>query len=291
MKKKIDNPQMRYQSLQKRFYMVLALLAGCVLCIFGVLGIRNLLMEQKKRQAAEQRGEVEILVLGDSIWDLERGETGIAALLEEELGNATVYNCAIKGSRAAADECGLYAMAEQIAGKRQITFPADATAGEILQQVDFLNVDYIFIAYGLNDYFGAVKRKNPDDCYDVSTYEGALCSAIELLRESCPSAEFVILSPTYCQGYSYGQVIHESTSYDYGAGTGLDYAASAERIAEAYGYLFIDHYEDLDISIHNGAEYLADATHLTEKGRRAYAKNLAAHLVRAWQESGEMHGE
>ncbi len=285
MKKGTDGLQLN--SFGKRIISAVILLAGCAVCVFVILGIRGAALKREKQKVLRQRGEVEILVLGDSIWDLERGETGIAALLQEELPNVAVYNCAVKGSRAAEDEYGLWAMAEHIACRRKISFPADAAAGDILGEVEFENIDYIFIAYGLNDYFGAVKRKNPDDCYDVSTYEGALCSAIELLRESCPGAEFVILSPTYCQGYSYGQVVHESTEYDYGGGTGADYAASAERIAEAYGDLFIDNYRELGISIHNGAAYLEDATHLTEKGRRAYAENLAAHLVGTWQEGGD----
>ncbi len=276
--------RLQSEAVKKRLITIVIIMAGCICCVIALLGIRRLAAEREMRSAVRLRGDVEVLVLGDSIWDLERGETGIAALLERELPNVTVYNCAVTGSRAASDEYGLYAMAKDIAGEEQISFPADAAAGKVLRQVDFLHVDYILIAYGLNDYFGAVKRKNPDDCYDVTTYEGALCSSIELLRESCPGAEFVILSPTYCQGYSYGQVIHESTSYDYGGGTGSDYAASAERIADAYGYLFVDNYRELGISIHNGAAYLEDATHLTERGRRAYAENLAGHLARMWQE-------
>lgn len=289
MRRKTED--LRVRPWKKNIVRAFILLTGTVLCVCAVLLLQRLAFEQKKGQAVKARGEVDILVLGDSIWDLERGESGIAALLEEELSNVTVYNCAIKGSRAAADDCGLTAMADYIAGKREVVFPADAAAEDVLRQVDFSDIDYIFIAYGLNDYFAAVRRKNPDDCYDVTTYEGALCTSIEMLRESCPSAEFVILSPTYCQGYSYGQVVHESTSYDYGAGCGDDYAASAERIAEAYGYLFVDNYEELGISIHNGAAYLEDATHLTEKGRRAYAENLAFHLVEAWRESGETNAE
>lgn len=287
MRRRTD--ERKKNSLIERLGMALGFVAGTAVCVLTVLGIREMAAEREKERVMHSRGEVEILVLGDSIWDLERGDTGIAALLEKELDNVTVYNCAVKGSRAALDDYGLCAMAEYIAGERQIDFPADMEAGRVLQEIDLLNVDYIFIAYGLNDYFGAVKRKNPDDCYDKSTYEGALCSSIELLRERCPSAEFVILSPTYCQGYSYGQVIHESTWYDYGGGTGPDYAASAKRIAEAYGYLFVDQYEELGISIHNGAQYLEDATHLTEKGRRACAENLAEHLIRQWRESGRDH--
>ena len=168
MKRGTGGIQLR--SIGERFVTAVILLAGCAVCVAVILGIRGAAAGWEKRKALDRRGEVEVLVLGDSIWDLERGETGIAALLEEELPNVTVHNCAVKGSRAAEDAYGLWAMAEHIAGRRTINLPADAAALEVLRQVDCKNIDYIFIAYGLNDYFGAVKRKNPDDCYDVSTY-------------------------------------------------------------------------------------------------------------------------
>lgn len=286
---------------------ILGIVFAAMLGAVMIMGFYRLAENHKKKEIVKSRGNVEILVLGDSIWDLERGETGIAALLEKELENVTVWNLALTGSRAAGsasyqagkslaegertydegtDNTCLYAMAEYIAGKRQPDIPADTEAAAVWQDVDFDNIDYIVLAYGLNDYFGAVKRKNPDDCYDISTYGGSLCSSIELLRERCPDAELVILSPTYGQTYSYGQVIYESDYHDYGGGTCPDYVATAEEMADAYGYLFVNNYRDLEISIHNGAEYLADATHLTEKGRRAYAKNLASHLLRYWKNEG-----
>lgn len=292
------------KEMPRRLWAALGVLLLAAFCLAAVTESAALLEKRERKRILAGKGQIEMLVLGDSIWDLERGETGIAALLEQELGNAAVYNCAIKGSRASGsslyqqnkafqeaeradmgedDAICLYAMAEYIAGRRRMELPTETEAARLLGQIDFDGIDYILLAYGLNDYFGAVQRKNPDDCYDISTYGGALCSSIELLRESCQDAEFVILSPTYCQGYSYGQVIHESDSYDYGGGTGPDYVATARETADAYDVLFVDNDKDLGISIHNGAAYLQDATHLTEKGRRAYAENLASRLLEYWE--------
>ncbi len=281
---------------------LLSVLTASVILSAGLVFLIDFLSEASYQKKAEGRETMQILVLGDSIWDLERGETGIASLLEEELGNAAVYNCAVKGSRAAAgarygaeagnygpgeirqDDVCLYAMAEYLTGNREMNLPEDWEAVKTLSEVELSEMDYILIAYGLNDYFGAVKQKNPDDYFDITTYSGAMCSAVRMLKESCPDAEFVILSPTYCQGYAYGQVVQESTYYDYGGGTGKDYVSAAQEVTLSFDCMFVNNYEELGISIHNGAEYLEDATHLTEKGRRAYAENLAEHIKAGYRD-------
>lgn len=272
----------------------IGILAGAAVLTGAVCGIDTAVTSYRTSQVIAKHEPVNIVVLGDSIWDLVRDDTGIAANLERDLGKkATIYNCAIKGSRAAAaggvredgteqnDIC-LCAMARYITGVRADAIPEQYEAKTVLSQVDFNQVDYVLIAYGLNDYFGGVKLKNPDNCYDVTTYEGALCSSIEMIRNAYPNVKFMILSPTYCQGYSYGQVVHESNSYSYGGGTCLDYVSAAEEIADAYQIPFVNNTEALQVSIHNGPQYLADATHLSEIGREKYAANLAAAILKTY---------
>ena len=233
-------------------------------------------------KSADAKDPLQILVLGDSIWDLVRDDTGVAALLEKELGNAVVYNLAIKGTQAAdtgAEDTSLIAMTEYITGKRECALPNDVEAKKMLPDVPYEKMDYVILAYGLNDYFAGVKQKNPNDYYDVTTYSGALCSGVMALQEVCPDAVFVIVSPTYCQGYSYGQVIHESTSHDFGGGTLIDYTASAKAVSASFNAIFINSYDDMNITIHNGEKYLIDATHLTEYGRKKYAENVANYIA------------
>ena len=61
------------QSLKQRICRILVLMTGTAFCVFAVLGIQKLSAEKKKSQVLKEQGNMEILVLGDSIWDLERG--------------------------------------------------------------------------------------------------------------------------------------------------------------------------------------------------------------------------
>ena len=275
----------QYMSTKKSILSYIGILAGVCICIATTIFFYGMHQKQSIKnigKSADAKDPLQILVLGDSIWDLVRDDTGVAALLEKELGNAVVYNLAIKGTQATdtgAEDTSLIAMTEYITGKRECALPDDVEAKNILPEVPYEEMDYVILAYGLNDYFAGVKQKNPNDYYDVTTYSGALCSGVMALQEVCPDAVFVIVSPTYCQGYSYGQVIHESTSHDFGGGTLIDYTASAKAVSASFNAIFINSYDDMNITIHNGEKYLIDATHLTEYGRKKYAENVANYIA------------
>ena len=275
----------QYMSTKKSILSYIGILAGVCICIATTIFFYGMHQKQSIKnigKRADAKDPLQILVLGDSIWDLVRDDTGVAALLEKELGNAVVYNLAIKGTQATdtgAEDTSLIAMTEYITGKRECALPDDVEAKNILPEVPYEEMDYVILAYGLNDYFAGVKQKNPNDYYDVTTYSGALCSGVMALQEVCPDAVFVIVSPTYCQGYSYGQVIHESTSHDFGGGTLIDYTASAKAVSASFNAIFINSYDDMNITIHNGEKYLIDATHLTEYGRKKYAENVANYIA------------
>lgn len=272
-------------STKKSILSYIGILAGVCICIATTIFFYGMHQKQNIKnigKSADAKDPLQVLVLGDSIWDLVRDDTGVAALLEKELGNAVVYNLAIKGTQATdtgAEDTSLIAMTEYITGKRECALPDDVEAKNILPEVPYEEMDYVILAYGLNDYFAGVKQKNPNDYYDVTTYSGALCSGVMALQEVCPDAVFVIVSPTYCQGYSYGQVIHESTSHDFGGGTLIDYTASAKAASASFNAIFINSYDDMNITIHNGEKYLIDATHLTEYGRKKYAENVANYIA------------
>lgn len=275
----------QYMSTKKSILSYIGILAGVCICIATTIFFYGMHQKQNIKnigKSADAKDPLQVLVLGDSIWDLVRDDTGVAALLEKELGNAVVYNLAIKGTQATdtgAEDTSLIAMTEYITGKRECALPDDVEAKNILPEVPYEEMDYVILAYGLNDYFAGVKQKNPNDYYDVTTYSGALCSGVMALQEVCPDAVFVIVSPTYCQGYSYGQVIHESTSHDFGGGTLIDYTASAKAVSASFNAIFINSYDDMNITIHNGEKYLIDATHLTEYGRKKYAENVANYIA------------
>lgn len=273
--------------LKKAGLLLFFLIIAAAMVILGI----NIWKDREKKELISERGPVTIVCLGDSIWDICRDETGIAAILEKEL-DARVYNCAIMGTTAALvnreeeeaewNAKSLYSIGRDVAGIEKAPLPEEDLERTQLRKIDFSGVDYFLIAYGLNDYFSAVPR-NTEDKYDPYSYGGVLRSTIELLKDTYPQSRILILSQTYCQGYSYGKVDTESDWKDYGGGTGPDYVAAAKAAAEEYGVIFVDNYKDMGINIRNGAAYLSDATHLTEKGRLKYAKNLAGYLLRDYK--------
>lgn len=268
----------------------------CILCVvigvLGIAGIYKLIKHSIWQSAIADRGEVNIVVLGDSIWDLVRDETGIDAVLEEKL-DCNVYNLAISGTgaslRLAEDKVEMWngqsltRMVSHITGNGEAAITDTEEAGELIDSIDYDSVDYFIIAYGLNDYFNAVPidGENPLDIY---TYGGALRSAISMLQESYPNAKIILMSQTYCQNYSYGKIVADSNDFDYGAGFGTAYVTKAQEIAEEYDLIFVDVYHKMNINRNNGLKYLIDATHLTEKGREKYASILAEYLIKDYIE-------
>lgn len=248
------------------------------LIVVGAVKVGHLIYEKAGTGEVKQ-----VLVLGDSIWDLVRDETGIAGQLSEMLdGKVQIRNLSIQGSSASDDDGEAPDLGDMVryltSGEGEID-PYYAAAREAKDLPE--EFDVILLAYGLNDYYAGRQLKNTKDYFDTSTYEGALCDAVQKLKEAYPNAKVVILSPTNCQGYSYGKVIHEGLTYSFGSGTIREFVQGAYEVALSFDALFINNTEAVPISIHNGARYLVDGTHLTEEGRRLYAENLALKLVAA----------
>lgn len=272
---------------------IIRILAGILglLCIAAITaGIIGYVGYIKKERLIKERGMVNIVTFGDSIWAISKDETGIAAILEKELQQARVTDCSVMGSRAS------YKVLAEDAPREELDWNRISLMGILtepdgmeylkeragLTEIPLEDADYIVIAYGLNDYFAAIPRES-EETYDPYTYAGALRTAVSWFAEHYPRAKIVLLSQTYCQGYSYGKVDSESDYKDYGGGTGPDYVAVVEKVAGEMGCIFVNNYKDMGINIHNGPKYLSDATHLTAYGREKYAKNIAKYLLKDYE--------
>lgn len=277
--------------MSNRKKIILGIVAAQLVVALSVVFIL-LYGSEKKAQTVALMNQPQIVVFGDSIWDNVRDDTGIGAQTASNL-KADVYNLSIAGTSAARLEevpevnqtlnhQGLYYMVRQVVGLEEAQIDPLEEAFTLVDTVDFSQTDYFVIAYGLNDYFNAVPRVSEDEA-DPYTYAGSLRYAISLLKEYYPQAKIVVLSQTYCQGYSYGKVDSESDTKDYGQGTGPDYVAAAQEAAQDLGAIFINNYEKMGINIRNGATYLSDATHLTAKGRAKYAKILSVRLIQEFR--------
>lgn len=245
----------------------------------------------------EPRGsELQLVFLGDSIFDNSRDGTGIP-YRTSVICEADVYNLAIGGTCATIEE-GEHAESDRwtsrgllgIVKAMKKEIPTDIFEGtrtkEILDNpnIDFSQTDYFIIEYGINDFFRGAVRSSEDGSYDMKTYAGALRYAVSNLEELSPGAEIILCSPTYAQFYNGDWMIGDSNVVDKGFGTLFDYKGTCQYVANEQQTLFFNAYEDLGINGYTAEEYLEDGVHLTDAGRQIYAEALA-HMILKYEET------
>lgn len=228
-----------------------------------------------------------IVVFGDSIWNTYRNPTGIAYQVAQETG-ATIYNCAINGTRASTDDETVdvrnnwhsKSLSTMIYIMMGIIDPKDQIKGEyairVMDKIDWDTVDYVLISYGIQDYlFSARLESEEGDYYGLNTYMGALRHAALRLHEKYPDLKIIFLAPTYCDIWIGPE---DCTTHDEGQGTLLDYIEAMKISAEQTSASFVNMYDELEISAVNATNYMEDSIFLNEKARSKYAKIVADYL-------------
>lgn len=219
---------------------------------------------------------IEVVVFGDSIWYTHDEEIGIPALIEEKL-NVKIYNCAIGGTTAAVtgDSTELedwssnsfngmvYIARGKLDGEDII---GQEKAYEILKEVNFDEIDYVIVSYGLNDYFCDVPI-HPQTYYDMTSYVGALRHGVHKLKKSYPHLEIILTSPTYCEWFK------GERQFDVGG-----YVEAARGVADEMELHFLDMYHALGKSPEEKMQYLSDGVHLNPEGERLYAHGVTEYL-------------
>ena len=228
-------------------------------------------------EAIDKMSKPQIVVFGDSIWNAGRGQDGISEFIMKEK-DVYIYNCAIGGTTAAVyNEStqwdswtsnsfnGMMYLANDIISEDQL-IPNDVV-NSVFKEIDFNQVDYIIISYGLNDYFSDISIY-PKEYYDLTSYVGALRHGIHKIREKYPQIQFIVTSPTYCQWFK-GERQFELA----------DYAEAARGVAEEMGVHFIDMYHAFGVDAQDKLEYLEDGVHLTAEGRQLYSRSIIDFLT------------
>lgn len=238
-------------------------------------------------QTAPTGNEMQLVFLGDSLFDNSRDGTGIPYLTSVAC-EADVYNLAIGGTSATLEQGesesfdswtsrSLVGVVNAILGNISTDIFEGTRCKEILdnQDIDFSQTDYFIIEYGVNDFFRGVSQSNPDKNFDIYTYTGALRYAISNLRSLAPDATIVLCGPCYAQFFNGTQFIGDGNSLNNGMGTLFDYKGTCQYISNEQQTLFLDAYMDLGIDSYTAEEYLLDGVHLTEAGRALYADKLS----------------
>lgn len=243
-------------------------------------------------QTEPQGNELQLVFLGDSIFDNNRDGTGVPYLTGVQC-NADVYNLAIGGTTAtikltqsAEDEkwesTGLQGVVKAMQKKIPTTIFEGTRTKEILDNpnIDFSKTDYFIVEYGINDYFEGAPRSYDDQPYSAYTYAGALRNAISNLRELAPDCTIILCPPHYCVFYNGDRYVGDSNVTDKGAGTLRDYMGTCEYIAGEQQTLFFNSYYDLGIDAYGADKYLEDGVHLTAEARQNYADALARIILK-----------
>lgn len=242
-------------------------------------------------QIESKGGHLQIVFMGDSIFDNNRDGTGIPYLTSEAC-DADCYNLAIGGTCAAIEidekyenelwtSTSLVGVVKAIDGEISPDLFQGTRAGDILcsGKVNFQDTDYFVIEYGMNDFLRATPMTNPNSGYDIRTYVGALRVAVSTLKSYAPDATIIMCAPNYAQFYNGDWMIGDGNTLNTGYGTLFDYKGSCEYVAQEQGAEFFDAYLDLGIDGYTAEEYLEDGVHLTEAGRRLYADALSEMIL------------
>lgn len=236
--------------------------------------------------------ELQIVFLGDSIFDNSRDGTGVPYLTSVQCG-ADVYNLAIAGTSASIEiddqyenekwtSRSLVGVVKAIQGD----IPTDIFNGDRAKalldnpKIDFSKTDYFVVEYGINDFLRAAPLRNTDNDYDLRTYVGALRYAVSNLREVAPDATIILCGPHYTQFFHEGRFIGDANTFNTGYGTLFDYKGICEYVANESQTEFFDAYSDLGINGYTAEQYLEDGVHLTAEGRQLYADALAKIILR-----------
>lgn len=242
-------------------------------------------------QTEPQGRGLQLVFLGDSIFDNSRDGTGIPYLTAVQC-DADVFNLAIGGTSASLEwdedaelttwsSRSLCGVVNAMQGKISTSVFEGTRTKEILDNsnVDFSQTDYFIVEYGTNDFFRAVRQSDSDNDYNLKTYAGALRYGVSNLRDLAPDATIILCSPCYAQFYHDGFMVGDGNVTNSGNGTLFDYKGTCNYIANEMQVEFFNAYQDLGIDGYTADEYLEDGIHLTEAGRKLYADALAKRIL------------
>lgn len=253
--------------------------------------------DQAKEEEEEDDGEyaMQIVILGDSIMDHDRTESGPAAIIAEACG-AKVYNLAMGGTTAALlpgepagnddwESRGLLGVVKAIQGKIDKSIFDGYPAKEALEECDFEKTDYFIIEYGVNDFLsGQIPQStlmadgSVLNIGEIYSYTGAMRDAVNTLMNSFPNAKILIVAPHYCQVFSGKTFMGDGYSLDYGYGPLVSFARGAGYVYEQYkdeNVLFYNAFELSGINAETADDYLEDGVHMTPLGSRVYAEAIS----------------
>lgn len=248
----------------------------------------------------------EMVIFGDSIFGQSRGEGSIAQRLQEQCG-MKVMNAAFGGtcmgrqnrthtmdfgkednlsmvSLVKAVVSGDFSLQQSVRGENPATEYFENLVDE-LDRVDFGAVRIVILAFGMNDYHGAIPLDNPGDPLDETTYAGALRTVLLQLRSGYPGLRIILMTPTYSWYPGRGETCEE---FDPGGGILERYVNKEMEVAGEYGVEILDLYHDVypHETWEDSEKYTVDGIHPSSAGNEKIAEAIEKYLTMKVPDSG-----
>lgn len=216
--------------------------------------------------------EEEIIFFGDSVIGNYTDSASIPGAVAGLTG-ATVYNCGFGGNSATftGDVISLPGIVDAFIQNDLTPLPKDKQVYSGMSSY-FQNTSgkaplCFVINYGLNDYF----ERQPiasDDPYDISTFAGAMRTAVKTLQDNYPDAQIILMTPTF------NQYIAAPDDPAYETDPFTDYVNTVKEIGAEYNVTVLDNYADLGINYFNFSDYMPDGVHPNEATRFSIGQRI-----------------
>lgn len=251
------------------------------------LTLKNGVLSPQLTSAVDIVGLVgtKIACFGDSIT-----ERGIYPNTIAELTGATTYNVGFGGCRMAYhtstkyDKFSMSKLADAINTNDWSTQNAAVTvltdfAEELtrLKSINFLEVDYITIFYGTNDFSGAVPLGTNEDS-DSTTFKGAINYIVNTILSAYPHIKILFICPLWrLFGASGNQDVDIVPNSE---GIYLhEYVDAIIEMAKINKMPYLDLFRTSGINKYNYTKLYSDTTHPNEKGSIKIGRQIAASLI------------
>lgn len=202
-----------------------------------------------------------IVFFGDSVIGNYTDSTSIPGVVSGLTG-AAVYNCGYGGNSAALApdiQISLPGITEAFFRKDLSALPKDtqvyAGISSYLESAPSDRRTCFIINYGLNDYFSGYPVAS-EDPYDITTYSGAIRTAVSLIRQNVPDAQIILCTPTFTSAFRNGTEPHGPKGHVL-----TDYVNAVLSLSQELQTDVLDNYHDLGITPENEGQYLADQVH------------------------------
>lgn len=216
-----------------------------------------------------------VVFFGDSVIGNYTDSTSIPGVVAGLTG-AKVYNCGYGGNSAAMAQdakIALAGIAEAFVQKELSILPPDTQVyrgiAAYLSDAPEEKRLCVVINYGLNDYFMGYPISS-EDSYDITTYSGAVRSAVTTIRTAYPDVQIILCTPSYCEDFQFGTEPHGDADHVL-----TDYVETILTLAEELKTSVLDTYHGFYVNRDNWTEYLEGEVHPNEAYRYLIGEELS----------------